>query len=363
MLDFLKPKKGFGARLDTRPTLDKEKDFLFEEIVASADPVNWVEKKLAEIRSFPIFDQNGSGSCVAQTMAKLLGILYWLKNNVYVHFSATHIYQRRANKPDGGMAGDDCFKIAQKGVTLEALVPSQVLTDSQMDNAKIEEYKAQVGEIFKIGNWVNVKTKDIDTIASIIQKTGKGVMVWFFFNNSEWTTTPVIKYPNLDLYASSTARHSVTAVDFTILGKSNCSDKTLWGKKALIIDDSWGSKYGAKGQRFITEEFFKARNWYCAYPLQFKFDEGAVDTTKPKYTFTKDLQFTANVSYGDKDIIALQNILKYEGLFPSNTESTGYFGAITRTAVIEYQKKYGIAPASGFVGEITRASLNSKYSV
>jgi hypothetical protein len=181
-----------GALIDERPFEEKEKDYLFKEMVASINPVNWVEKSFAEWRVFPIFNQDGSGSCVAQTLAKLLGILYWLKNQCYVHFSATHIYQRRANKPSVGMAGVNAFDIAAKGVTLEELVPSQAMNDYQMDDIEIPEYKEEVGEIFKIHNYVILPIKDIDTIASIIQTTGKGVMVWFYFKTDEWTDVPKI---------------------------------------------------------------------------------------------------------------------------------------------------------------------------
>src|SRR3990167_25647 len=88
-----------GALIDERSEAEKAKDFKFEEIVTSIAPVVWTEKPSLSWRKFPIFNQNGSGSCVAQTMAKILGVMYYLKNQTYVHFSATHIYQRRSNKP------------------------------------------------------------------------------------------------------------------------------------------------------------------------------------------------------------------------------------------------------------------------
>jgi hypothetical protein len=204
-----------GALLDTRSQELKDKDYQFKEIVASANPVNWIEKTV--YRKFPIFNQDSSGSCVAQTMAKMLGIMYWLKNNEYVHFSATHIYQRRANKPAGGMAGDDVFKIAQKGVTLEDLVASQNMSDYQMDSAVIPQYKQDVGSVFKIGNYINLPVKDIETMASVIQTTGKGLMTWFGFQIDEWTDIPVIKNASLEIDSQSTCRHSVTVVDFTLI--------------------------------------------------------------------------------------------------------------------------------------------------
>jgi len=349
-----------GAIIDVRPEEKKIKDYKFEELVVSVNPVTWIEKPPTEWRKFPIFFQNGSGSCVAQTLAKLLGILYWLKNSVYVHFSATHIYQRRENKPDSGMSGVDAFTIAQKGVTLEELVPSQGLTDTQMDGITIPQYKQDVGSIFKIPNYVSIPTKDIDIIASIIETTKKGVMVWFYFKTDEWTEHPIIKYPDLDLQGDGVGRHSVAAIDYTLVD----------GKKCLIIDDSWGTSHGLAGRRIIDEDFFKARNWFAAYPIAFVFDDQSQPqpdpvNPKPKYTFTTPFEFGVT----SPDVVALQNILKYEALFPANVSSTGLFGAITAKGVLAWQKKYKVASDDELnqlqgrrVGLKTITKLNELYS-
>lgn len=335
-----------GANIDVRSEEEKLKDYKFEEIVASVNPVNWIEKPQSEWRKFPIFNQNGSGSCVAQTTAKLFGILYWLANKVYVHFSATHLYQQRSNKPQSGMAGVEAFEIAKKGITLEALVPSQNMTDAEMDSIEIPEYKKKVGEIFKISNYVILPIKDIDTVASVIQTTGKGVMLWFYFNYGEWQQVPYVSDTNLDLNAPSTCRHSITGVDYTLYN----------GTKSIISEDSWGPNAGVGGQRIITEDFFKARNWFAAYPMNFKFETDQVPTT---FTFSKDLKL------GDRniDVKNLQDVLKKEGCFPTNIDSTGYFGAITKTSVQKFQIKYNIAKLGeggfGLVGPKTRAKLNS----
>ena len=342
-----------GARIDTRPTEAKLKDYKFEELVAAANPVNWIEKPQSTWRHFPIFNQDGSGSCVAQTIAKLLGILYWIKNGTYVHFSATHIYQQRVNKPATGMGAVDAFSIAQKGVTLEELVYSQEMSDVQMDDVFIPQYKKDVGAIFKISNYIEVPVKDIDTIASIIQTTKKGVMVWFYFKTDEWTAHPTVLYPNLDLNALGTSRHSVAAVDFTLQN----------GKKCLIIDDSWGTSHGLAGERVIDEDFFKARNWFAAYPIAFKFDLGD-QNLMPHHIFTVPLEFGQT----DDDIKMLQDILRYEGLFPTNTASTGYYGAVTAKALLAWQIRFEVAPleelnqlAGRRAGSKTIAKLNQIY--
>lgn len=319
-----------GALIDTRPPEEKRKDYKIEEMVASFAPVNWTEKPVRDWRRFPIFNQDGSGSCVAQTMAKLLGVLYYLKNGLYVHFSATHVYQRRSNKPAGGMAGVDAFKIAQQGITLEELVPSQNMSDSQMDGIVIDQYKKDVGSIFKIPNYVELPFKDIDAVASVIQHTKKAVMVWCFFENREWLNVPKILNPNLDLYAAATARHSIAAVDFTL----------YQGEKALIIEDSWGPGTGLGGQRILTESFFKARNFFAAYPIAFVFDDQSpTPTPAPAYTFTKILKFGET----NADIVALQKALQYFGFFPANIATTGYYGAITADAILKWQKANNVA--------------------
>lgn len=351
-----------GAVIDARPEAEKENDYRFEEIVAAVNPVNWVEKAREQWRKFPIFNQDGSGSCVAQTEAKELGIMRWLKDKIYVHFSATDIYQRRANKPSGGMGAVDARGIVRRGTTLEVLAPSQAMTDAQMDSAVVEDYKRKVGEVFAVPNFVEITQRSIDTIASVIQTTGKGVMVWFYFQYDEWTDMPEVKNTGLNLYAGSTNRHSVTAVDFT----------TYNGKKALIIEDSWGPTFGLNGQRIITEDFFNARCWYAGYLVNFQFEDQtqplpqpAPVNPKPRYRFAKPLEFGMK----NADVTALQNILKYEGLFPNNTASTGYYGAITAKAVHQFQVKYNVAPKAELdalqgrrVGEKTIQKLNALYA-
>ncbi len=374
-----------GVNLDTRSEDEVKKDYLFEEIVSSPAPVKWSEKKPADWRHFPIFDQNGSGSCVAQTMKKMMGVYVWLKTKTWIGVSASHIYQRRSNRPNGGMSGDDVFKIAQQGVTLEQFAPSENLSDSQMDAVQVSEFMRRFGEIFKIGNYVKVSDLgNIETVASIIQETGKAVMVWFYFSSGikprEWVVVPEVRH-QIELRGSNTARHSIAAVDFTLLGKNNLPKEysKYYGKRALICDESWGLDKDVKdfakitdsyitfnGQHIITEDFFKARNFFIGHFMNFAFEDQTVPGTKPQAAFYNDMEFTTDTTKKSPDVVLLQDVLKYEGLFPSNIESTGYFGSLTKKAVEAYQLKYGIATPGtdgfGRVGPKTRAHLNKNYN-
>lgn len=325
-----------GALIDTRTDAEKARDYRFGEIVSAVEPVIWKEKTPAQWRKFPIFNQNGSGSCVAQTLRKMYGVYIWLQTGVWVDISASHIYQRRSNRPGAGMGGTDVFMIGQKGTTLNLFAPSDNMTDGQMDAVDVIPFMQSIGETFKLGSYIVVSPTDIDTIASIIQQTGKAVMVWFYFRNDEWLDTPVVKYPNLDLYAQSTARHSVAAVDFALVN----------GKKSLIISDSWGLAHAMQGQRVITEDFFDKRNFFAAHFMNFAFENGV--SMRPKYD--------------GKTIISLQRCLRYEGFFPTNIDFTENLGPITKTAVNKFQVKYGLHPTgTGTVGPLTKAKLLQLY--
>ena len=354
-----------GAIIDTRTENEKQKDFSAKETIASFAPINWVEKSPSMWRKFPIQNQDGSGSCVAQTKKKMNGINVWLKTGRYVTFSASHTYQRRTNKPASGMGGFDVFEIERKeGVTLEEFAPSELMNDSQMDLVKVEGPALEVAKIFLGANHVGFTPKSIDEVASTIQHTGKGVMVWFYFNYQEWTDVPIILDTNLDLYAPSTCRHSVTAVDYCLYN----------GKKALIIEDSWGDFNQWKGQRVITEDFYKVRNWYARYSLGFKYEEGQpAPTPTPGHKFTMPMEFIPLTPSGEisnqllhkkqmAEVVFLQDLLKKEGCLTISIASTGYYGAITCKAVIAFQKKYGIdsssSPEGKHVGPKTLAQLN-----
>ncbi len=80
--------------------------------------------------------------------------------------------------------------------------------------------------------------------------------------------------------------------------------------------------------------------------------------------------FNTNLTMGSKgtDVTNLQKVLNMSADTRVNSTANGAgspgnetstFGGLTRAAVIKFQLKYGITPAAGYVGAITRAKLNS----
>tara|TARA_Y100000310_G_C20683277_1_gene817397 strand:+ start:1128 stop:2348 length:1221 start_codon:yes stop_codon:yes gene_type:complete len=64
------------------------------------------------------------------------------------------------------------------------------------------------------------------------------------------------------------------------------------------------------------------------------------------------------------DVFILQTVMQYDGVYPpdgytrNDCPPTGIFGPCTNASVIEFQKKYNISPATGFVGPKTRTKIN-----
>lgn len=327
MWDFIKKwfpiveePEGPGALREELPAIDESKKIKFEEIVSGATPVIWTDKG-NNIRKFPDYDQKRTMMCGAFSAKKMLGILYWLKENTWIEFSEEDVYQRRKNRPGVGMYMTDVFDLMKKGITLKVLTRAVIKTDADADNCKIEPYKRDVGSVFalKDANPIWINAKDIEEIASIIQVTGKGVLLNVFFIEEEWSRE-VPKVIDLGLtYGSQRALlHFGVATDFTLRN----------GVKTIVFDDS--APFGGLLRRYLTSETLKARSQYGAYPMTFKFAEEEI---KPKFTGT---------------IISFQECMRSIGKFPSNVSLVESFGPVTRSALNDFQKAYGLPQVSNW---------------
>ena len=317
--------------------LPDERDYQSREIGCYA-PVEWIEKKT--FRSFPNKDQDGSYSCVAQAVSKILGIENYLEEGRYFNLSARDIYVRRSNAPAGGMFFREAMKIGKEsGATLEALIPSDGKSEVEMN--KIDDktpYTEVVGRLGRGGEFVAITDRtDIDAIASIIA-SGKAVLLGFRFDYDEWD----LLVPVMKAGSQLSCGHGVAGVDFTLHN----------GIKAIVIDESWG--YKNIKQRIIIEDWFTSGRCVSAWYYENLPNNKALSEDEiPKYQFNTDLSFGMT---GD-DVKKLQEILIAMGLL-NIKEPTGYFGSLTKSAVIEYQKSKGISPTSGVVGPLTRVELN-----
>ncbi|MES2668400.1 MAG: peptidoglycan-binding protein [Patescibacteria group bacterium] len=78
-----------------------------------------------------------------------------------------------------------------------------------------------------------------------------------------------------------------------------------------------------------------------------------------RVTSATSISFSNNLTLGSSgtDVSALQTWLASKG-YAIPAGATGYFGAQTRAALIQYQLAAGITPAAGYFGPITRAKVS-----
>lgn len=302
-----------GALSDERKQSEKADDIHFNDIVATANVVSWSEK-YPNVRTFPEYDQKNSYTCGANSLAKVMGIMFSNTFGTYLPFSRAHIYQRRIGKDNHaqGMAMYDMFNIASQGVTLEQLVTKQLNNEEDYDTALIENWMQKEGETWKITGAVYIPNS-IETIASTIQTTGKGIILCTWFLSGEWAKTiPYIVEPTLRWDDSKSLRHFVVAVDYTLYK----------GVKYLVIEDS--AHFGGISRRLVSEEWVDKRVKAAGYPMNFTFRAGV--SNRPTYDMIT--------------VISAQVCLRYEGLFPINVSYSENVGPITRRALSDFQMKY-----------------------
>lgn len=299
------------------------------ELVATVAPVKWKELIVNNIPKYSVYSQNGSGSCVAMSIALIATILYKIRTGIDIMFSASWVYRQRINQ-DSGMIGTDAFRIASNGLLPEVLMPSQDLTEGQINNVPVQSWFKKVAEVFALDDkFVQLPIKNIETVASVMQVTGKPVMVWFESTYSEWKTIPEIS-PNF----INPFRHSVTAIDYGI----------YQGEKAIVIQESWGFKSTQLGAiRIIKESYFNKRNIFSAYPRRFKFD---ITNDRPVY---------------DGTIISFQRCMKSIGLFPVGVDFIERFGPTTKRACEQFQVLHNLT-VSGIIDSETESKLKTLFN-
>lgn len=140
--------------------------------------------------------------------------------------------------------------------------------------------------------------------------------------------------------------HSNLGVD-GVYDKEDENAVIAWQEKyASQILTPWGLTHGT-GYVFTTS-LKKLKELFSA---QCQKENVPAPDAQPVFTpvlFTRDLQ----VGMSGDDVRALQQLLQ--------VNPTGYFGPLTKTALIEYQISKNITPAFGYFGPLTRALFNNQ---
>lgn len=319
------PKEDFiGILPDDRSESEKAKDWQAEEVASSSSmvPTFRTVSKLGWKR-YTIRDQNGSGSCVSQALAKGFEVLYNKQTGKTVMFSATPIYQKRKNAPEAGMYIHDAFGIAVKtGTVPEAVVKSQLMNDEEMDAIVLPTNFDDLNDMLDAVAYVAIP-KDFDYFAAWVEKYGYA-QIHIAADRKSWSKD----FPSLGS-RNRNIRHAVAAIDAV----------TYKGVQYIVIEDSWGDFGEFQGQRLISREVFNDMYTSAAGFTALEYD------VKPKPKQKQFEPFMLAMEFGQRstEIARLQDYMKAKGYFPSSIESTGYYGNITALAVYNFQVAFKVA--------------------
>jgi len=360
---FIKKKIKSGLLSDPRPPEERTKDYLTSEILM-VQPLTWLDfeqwKNQPEIQKMlneiPIYDQNGSAQCCAMTIALISTIDNWKEEGKAIKFSARGIYARRQNKLQPGMWFQNAAELFKTyGTVFESVLPGEKLTEDKAND--LSDYLPSfdlVGKIYAPKNyfWVN----SFDEMAQVVSR-GIPVQIGVRFTDGEWDfVVPQIKVKATSFFDLKYG-HSISVMPNSFF--------TYQGKRAVLIQDSWGNR-GWNGRRILTEDWFQGARfmgglWYEDMNNLSVFNQ---NLPKPKYQFKRQLV----VGIRGEDVAMLQVCLATlqdsQGyLFPlwQGQEPTGFYGGLTRAGVKRFQAMYGLEQ-TGNVNQPTLQKLNEIFS-
>ena len=326
-------------------TIEDPQDFKFESQIGMAgEPFDWdkgfnVEDKLS--KKINTKDQNGSFSCGGQAGAYYAEVLHAIHDKEQTEKSAKFIYAPIFQGNGGSAIKDIMDRLIKVGAADESLCPSyengnppsepfmqrkQDITEQAIKNALTD--KASVYA------FVN---RDIDAIARAIRDNNGIIIGITGQDNGTWHSA----FPKSPTLGGNYWNHWVYGY----------TAKLINGKKYIGFKNSWGN-IGENGTQYISEEWLQ---WLWGLTT-------AVVLPEPTTTFkfTKDLW----LGFTDNEVKELQKYLNNNG-FPvsqrgagSKGNETNYFGALTKNALVRFQKANRISPAVGYFGKITRNFIN-----
>lgn len=315
-----------GIAKDSRSKKEIAKDFQAKELLVYSPKLFRNITSFSEMRKGVIRNQNGSGSCVTQALAKAIEMNIEKQELSHV-LSATYPYQNRSNRPQSGSSPQEMAQFTRSnGFYLESDVPSQNMNDASMDGFVIPQTK-QKKQGYQVYYFVDT-SPNFEETAQYVEEFGNATMLVDCDYNGYVKDIPTPNSRNHQI------RHQICAVD----------NITLNNTQYIVIDDSWGifgdSELAKRGQRLITKDAFNKMVEQVLVMRVMKVEKGNVDYSK--YTNLPYMEY----GHRNAEILRLQEMLKETGHLPKDLDTVnidkygkkyGYYGTITNNAVLKWQ--------------------------
>ncbi|MBU6390535.1 hypothetical protein KGQ31_03240, partial [Patescibacteria group bacterium] len=202
---------------------------------------------------------------------------------------------------------------------------------------------------------------DIDTLAQAIEIC-KGLVIGLHgSNNGSWLSEEPVPPKDGEALWSH----------YMYFGKAFSEN----GVKKIKGLQSWGPKAGNRGWQNLTEAYIntvvnKPAGMVNVGPAVWNGIALVFNPDSPIKGFVHN--FNSDIKFGDQgaEVVALQQALQLDGVFPYSVPCSGLYGNITRQAVLKFQLKYQVASEivldtlmGKSVGPATRAKLNEIFYI
>jgi hypothetical protein len=334
----------------------------------SANPVVTQANLLTDFSMFGVWDQMKTPSCVAQSIAKLMQLYWYLKTGKVVPFNPQFLYIVSAppgTSPEDGRDPRTVLKAASSiGCCTTATLPlnNNVPNATYFNPAIITQAMRDEAMQYAGISFVPVNV-DENSIRNAIQNYG-GVSALFEVGNTFWTANDGTVTWDAKLIDPIRATNNLTSGhEVTLIGDFN-SD-VLHGL------NSWGTDWDLGGHfNFILNEWqpYIPELWAITSPNPTAL--ALIQSLPTDSEFKHNFQATLKYGMSNPEVRALQVALAIDGDFVY-PEVTGNYGNNTSLAVTAFQTKYAVAsPAvinslkgtASQVGPLTRAKLNQLFN-
>ena len=342
--------------------VDYRNDIAALSFPVPATPASLTTYRYNQVDNYPVLMQNLTPSCVAHSLALLVQDYFFKKTGKIIHFSPRWLDALMKTVDGQGMATGGAIPqlglklLAKYGCATESTCPNNTLLPilQYRDPACLTPQAYAEAAQYKIPGYVKIAT-DPQSLRNAVYFFG--LVSTLRSVGNEWYTPSwlpagidPIRTPN-----PVTSGHQTT--DFGWNGTMN-KLRNSWSKN---WDINGNADYDVNAWQPFTIEA-----WAIA-----EIPSDVLDFLKnlpsPKnfhYNWTVDMSYGQGVTDDVKYLQIAMMILGF--MTPPSVDQLGLYGPMTSAAVLKYQQTNGI-PTQGLgghnVGPLTRASLNTKFSI
>lgn len=257
-----------------------------------------------------VSDQNGSGSCTAQSSMNMAKIIYYKTHQLGIKdFSARFIYSQISLPQGGAYVRDGVATLLKEGICLNSDFPSNPETEDHMRDKTGLDLVLPLAKQYDIypDDFAYAQVSSIDDIAVAIREH-YCVSIGVSGSNEGWKQADVV----VPKQGETIWGHNVVGI----------SAQMRNGKKTIKFLNSWTENWGSGGYGFFSEEYLKT-NLLVAYVITSNFlipnmlkafrdsvnnNEVYVTDTKRKYHIANLYTYNRGIKDGLWDNIQIGNL-------------------------------------------------------